>query len=325
MQISDLSEPARRASVLVQPSLAIDISWVLHAGRSPKLQERHPALGALFDARPELAHRIDAFWEDDCCFGELEILTGLAGAFECTDLGQLLERLNTTAAKAPPELRLWSEPEADRQILRDRLSMLCKSTQRRKEYFELLGDLWSPLDAEWQSDGRRSIDLATERFRRQLDEGIRWPDLIPVACAQSQDVLPDLVAERATRGVVLLVPSYFFGTSLFLDLPDLLLIGLPSARGDAESRARTETVARRLKTLADPTRLAILDYLAGGPRAVGEIARTFDLAQPTVSAHVKLLREAGIVTATRNGSRLEHRVDPNAVDGLLDQLRGVFS
>ena len=47
--------------------------------------------------------------------------------------------------------------------------------------------------------------------------------------------------------------------------------------------------------LADPTRLAILMSLARQPASVTEIAGKFKLSQPTVSAHVQLLREAGVV------------------------------
>jgi ArsR family transcriptional regulator len=289
------------------------------------LQQRHASLGALFEDKPELGERIATFWEEACCFTELDILTGLADAFACQDLGEYLDRIGKAAASPAPELRLSSELEEDRVVFLERLDVLRRSPKRRKEYLALLADLWEPVDQEWHSVGLESIALAAERYRSQLESGTRWPDIIPTACEQTQHVMPGLVQERATQGTVLMAPCYFFGTSMFLDLPDLVVVGLPSLRGDEESRARTEAIARRLKTLADPTRLAIVDYLSKGPRAVGEIARTFDLAQPTVSAHVKLLREAGIIHATRNGSRLEHSVDAGSIEGLFDQLRTVLT
>ena len=66
-------------------------------------------------------------------------------------------------------------------------------------------------------------------------------------------------------------------------------------QGDVVARARTESVARRLKAVADPTRLAILHSLATAPSTVGELAVLFRIAQPTVSMHVKVLRESGLV------------------------------
>ena len=71
---------------------------------------------------------------------------------------------------------------------------------------------------------------------------------------------------------------------------------------------------RPLRALADPTRLAIFGYLKAGPAAVSDIAEAFLLSQPTVSVHVKRLREAGLVTAERHGNRLEISIN-EAVTG----------
>ncbi len=73
-------------------------------------------------------------------------------------------------------------------------------------------------------------------------------------------------------------------------------MGLGAELGELGARARTEELARRIRVLADPTRLAILDHLRTGPRSVGDLATDFGLAQPTVSAHVKQLRQARLVT-----------------------------
>jgi DNA-binding transcriptional ArsR family regulator len=54
-------------------------------------------------------------------------------------------------------------------------------------------------------------------------------------------------------------------------------------------------VSKTLKAFADPTGLAILMWLAHNPASVTEIARQFKLSQPTVSAHVQLLREVGVI------------------------------
>ena len=87
------------------------------------------------------------------------------------------------------------------------------------------------------------------------------------------------------------------------------------------ARARTESVARRLKAVADPTRLALLHSLATAPSTVGELALLFRLAQPTVSMHVKVLRESGLVRSERVDGRLRLSADPVAVEALVDELR----
>lgn len=69
------------------------------------------------------------------------------------------------------------------------------------------------------------------------------------------------------------------------------------------SPARVRTLADRLKALADPTRLAILDLLAQqpAPLCVCDITASFAQHQPTISHHLRLLREAGLVGTERRG------------------------
>jgi DNA-binding transcriptional ArsR family regulator len=66
---------------------------------------------------------------------------------------------------------------------------------------------------------------------------------------------------------------------------------------------RTATLADRLKALADPTRLRMLDLLADRPRplCVCDITRQFPQNQPTISHHLRILREAGLVDCEKRG------------------------
>jgi ArsR family transcriptional regulator len=80
-----------------------------------------------------------------------------------------------------------------------------------------------------------------------------------------------------------------------------------------------------LRALADPTRLAIFDYLKSGPVAMRDIAQAFSLSQPTVSVHIKRLREAGLVTAERHGNRLEIAVDQTTAGALATDLAALLS
>jgi len=117
------------------------------------------------------------------------------------------------------------------------------------------------------------------------------------------------------------VPCLFFGSSMYLELDGLVVIGTGVGQGDLAARARTETVARRLKAVADPTRLALLHSLATAPSTISELALMFRLAQPTVSMHVKVLRENGLVQSRREAGRLRVSADPAAVDALLAEVR----
>jgi DNA-binding transcriptional ArsR family regulator len=72
--------------------------------------------------------------------------------------------------------------------------------------------------------------------------------------------------------------------------------------------------------LGDPTRRAIFERLGRGPSAVGELAGEFPVSRPAVSQHLKVLKEAGLVSDERDGNRRLYRVNPGGVE----QMRAYF-
>ena len=69
--------------------------------------------------------------------------------------------------------------------------------------------------------------------------------------------------------------------------------------------------------LADPTRREVFERLAQGPKAVGELAATLPVSRPAVSQHLKVLKDAGLVTDQAVGARRVYQIDPKG----LGQLR----
>ena len=77
--------------------------------------------------------------------------------------------------------------------------------------------------------------------------------------------------------------------------------------------ARLE-LADRLKALADPTRVGIVNRLASCEAlCVCDLTNAFELSQPTVSHHLKILREAGLVDAERRGTWAYYRLNRDAM------------
>ncbi|HEX4861408.1 MAG TPA: metalloregulator ArsR/SmtB family transcription factor [Rhizomicrobium sp.] len=78
-----------------------------------------------------------------------------------------------------------------------------------------------------------------------------------------------------------------------------------------------------LGALADPTRRSVFERLLDGPQPVGRIAKGMPVSRPAVSQHLKVLKEAGLVTDRAEGTRRVYYIDPHglaAVRRYLDQF-----
>jgi DNA-binding transcriptional ArsR family regulator len=72
--------------------------------------------------------------------------------------------------------------------------------------------------------------------------------------------------------------------------------------------------------LADGTRRAIVERLAHGPAAVGELARELPVSRPAVSQHLKVLKSAGLVRDRAAGTRRVYQLDPTGLEALRADL-----
>jgi DNA-binding transcriptional ArsR family regulator len=80
-----------------------------------------------------------------------------------------------------------------------------------------------------------------------------------------------------------------------------------------------------MDALGDPTRRAIFEQLRRGPRAVGEIASELPVSRPAVSQHLRVLKDAGLVTERREGTRRLYRLDPDGLGELRDYFDGFWT
>ncbi len=70
--------------------------------------------------------------------------------------------------------------------------------------------------------------------------------------------------------------------------------------------------------LSDPTRRQVLEHIRQNPEAVGRIAEHLPVSRPAVSQHLKILKEARLVTEERQGTRNIYSVDPQGIGVLRD-------
>ncbi|MGI5200369.1 ArsR/SmtB family transcription factor [Spirillospora sp. CA-108201] len=85
-----------------------------------------------------------------------------------------------------------------------------------------------------------------------------------------------------------------------------------------------ERVAAMFRAIGHPVRLGIIRRLAAEPETCAcDFTEVFALKQPTISQHLKVLREAGLVTTRRQGTQICYSVDPTGIRELQDQLAAV--
>lgn len=329
LMVSDGAQ--RQPKVLVGGSVAVELDWAFGVPFRPTNKRDHPALERAYAASPGLAGRVESFWGPDetTSWGssiELQILAHHAGILFSLEPKELIGRLELICATAPTDLRLASEPGPDRTALLSRLRKLRLSAPLRRRYVKLVGDLWSALEPYWQGGGRAAVEASVAWRKKVAARGAPWREVagsVP-GCSDEdkEERIRRLDASLGLDEAVAVVPAFFASGGSFVDLPGVLLIG-QRAGGDAEgpgARARMEPLARRLKALSDPTRLAMLEALAAAPLGVSELAQRFAVAQPTASNHVKLLREAGLVSNGTGPDRHKLVVEAGTVTELLGGL-----
>jgi DNA-binding transcriptional ArsR family regulator len=80
-----------------------------------------------------------------------------------------------------------------------------------------------------------------------------------------------------------------------------------------------------LDALGDPTRRSIFESLRSGPHSVGELAEGLPVSRPAVSQHLRVLKEAGLVSDSKDGTRRVYRIEPDALRQVRDYFDGFWS
>lgn len=193
-----------------------------------------------------------------------------------------------------------------------------------------LASLWREVGPYWEGEGRAVTEASAARVRERLASADDVLRALPEHSFAQFESLATKVRSDAEAGRLWIVPlALAAGGGFHVQTDDhaALGFGLQSERVHARTEERVAEVARRAKALADPTRLMLLSLLAGYPTTpltVGDLARQLGVSQPTVSGHLKQLREAGLVRVERRGNRSFPTIEGDAVRTLLDALASVL-
>jgi DNA-binding transcriptional ArsR family regulator len=320
--------------ISAKASAAVEMDWAL-TGAHRSDSEVQPVLREFYEDHPELAERVRLLWGPDEALSypsylELSALGYASGLLFTPEIETFVSRLEVLCLNAPEDIAFVAETPDDRSILLRRLHLLRTDERVRRNYVEVVTDVWGGVQRLWELDGRGAVEAALAECRAYLKRGsdpmeLAVRHLEQVNCTNiGRAEMNYLIDGLGESGEIVLVPAFFTAKGLVADLPGTLIIGTPGKPVAEASRARTDDLARRLKAIADPTRLAILDALTQQDMSITDITNHFGLAQPTVSNHVKQLREAGVVMSRTEGKRRKLTVRREVVDEIISALDKIF-
>jgi DNA-binding transcriptional ArsR family regulator len=283
-------------------------------------------------AGEELLSRIRGFWTDlddqsgtECtpAFDELLVYAATDGALTAESPAPFLSRLRDLTTRDVGPLLLRTERADVRAIVERHLAILRRDARRRAQYVALIEDVWAAIRERWETVGLQRVRARAAQLQALIDRGVPFPSLLPPKHIALRPYFRPLLEEAVREGRLTVAVGFFGSGQLIYDLPGTLLLGIRISAADPaeEARRRTKGLSERFRALGDPTRLAMAAYLAEQAATVSELADAFDLAQPTVSAHVRGLREAELVESERVDGRTRYRIAEADLDGLFDAAK----
>ncbi|MGH2632310.1 MAG: ArsR/SmtB family transcription factor [Tepidiformaceae bacterium] len=286
------------------------LTFILNRAISGRASDRMPWVDRFTEDNPRLMEEFAAASRDgdapDC--GELMVLSWRAGNILTQDVDRAwpaLERAASEAFEVPP---MESESPETMERIGRQLARMRDSEAFRMRYFGQLKALWAALQPVWRAEGLPTAEGMRRSIERQLAGGANFRDAVPRLHFAHQSIYEAVISGAELLGEIAIVPlGLAGGGSTFYTLPGTVIIGFgpDHERRTQLRREQSEHAARAFKVVSDPTRCAILSTLTGMASSITDLASFFDLSQPTVSVHVKMLREAGFLDSEKvNGQTL---------------------
>ncbi len=183
--------------------------------------------------------------------------------------------------------------------------------------------LWRALGPRWEREGRPAATAAVEAFHRNYGATGSVHGALPAHHFVQFEAGAQSIRKAEAEGRVLVVPlGLAVAGGFHFDIDGTLYIGygLQAERLHEHTAERMGALAQRMKPFADPTRVMLLTLIgrfAGLQLTVGDLAAQVGVSQPTVSGHLRLLRDAGLVHLEKRGNKAYHRLDVDALHEVL--------
>ena len=328
----EIGTPSCRA---VSPSASSELAWLLNL-LTQTARYAEPALAELESSllpgisrlRKPIKERLSAMWNDELAgCPELMYAAHEADCVLDDSLNRLFAWLADRPTKSSPDHAMLTEPEPDRLAIAGRLRKLRESARARDAYRSVLVEVWHLASSAWERHGRAVVAQACDAWKLKLNSGVAIEELVPPRHPLTYaDRLgfDDLFTHRAEFA---LSPLYFcMSGGHVIDLDDYVSIAVPASDLLPVRKVRDAAfVSDRLRILAEPSRVQILIHLLSAPSGVMDLARSLRMSQPTVSGHLKILREAGLIQPRRFGTRTVMVASRKRIERLLEDARATIA
>lgn len=260
-------------------------------------------------------------------WGEFMVAASRVASLVAPDVEPTLKGLEAALASDEPTPPLGSEPPDVCELIDRRLAFLRGDAAARKQYGQLIRGYWQALRPAWDGGGRAAAEAAAAEFMQKLQNGDDWRSLVPGNSFVHKEAHSAALAAAAAEGALYIIPlGLGGGGQMYWSLPgyELIGFGVEAPEQQLMRREQAEQAAARFKVLSDPTRLSILreltcEMMHTHPATITDLAGFFQLSQPTVSVHMKALREAGLVQAEKQGNQTKYRASPAKVREFVEE------
>ena len=157
---------------------------------------------------------------------ELIVLAHRSGTMLDLDLRRFFARIDAAVADPSDMPSLLSESPAELEVTRARLAKLRAEPAMRKRYVQLLGQIWSAAEGSWEEEGRGAVTAEAQRWKRALDDGVAYRQLLGMQSLWAGRPQIDASADAAAEeGRLILTPCWFGGKIHVIELDGTVYVG----------------------------------------------------------------------------------------------------
>jgi ArsR family transcriptional regulator, arsenate/arsenite/antimonite-responsive transcriptional repressor len=335
--------PTSENAVDVQaaPSITVEFAYAYYTLVRQMRVQALPWHNQLEAQAPDMVRQLRGFWQEaGADFDLFHLISSNGYVFDASlerfldDLEQHLPMFKQQLLQYQKGLQQKDQQKAAKELasceaLEKRLERL-NNKKLRRQFVGLLRQLWAFLEPQWVSEGQKASRAACDQFLEQFALHQDILAALPAHHFVQFENSRQYIKKAMQRGTVLVIPLFFaLGGGFSVDAGHQHLIGYGIRSEDTHQAlaAASSQLALHLKTLADPTRLMLMTLLQRYQHfemSVSDFAEQLGVTQPTISGHLKMLRESGLVTLEKKGNKSLYKLESEKLKSVIADLNNQF-